>query len=98
MRQPQNFALFNLPEELAFVAQRASFLEECGLGMKKPITVDGRTCPLGMHVVISTEFGRKTRQDEQGQMQTERMKANIYLYQASRRHRAIIEEVLQAGG
>lgn len=94
--QPPNFSLFRLPEELAFVVQRATYLEENQLEMEKPITVNGRTCPLGTHVIIATEFGRKHRAVEDGNMQTERMKVNAYLYKASRSHRAIIEAQLGA--
>jgi len=94
--KPDNFSLFNLPEELAFVAQRATFLQESGLDMSKPITVEGRTCSLGMHVTISTDFGRKVRELPVG-YEFESIQANTYLYQASERHRAIIEQYLTKG-
>jgi hypothetical protein len=89
--QPDNFSLFKLPEELAFVVQRAGYFDEYDLDMGRPITVEGRTCPLGMHVIISTEFGRKHRTDADGSSQVERMKVNAYLYKASRDHRDTIE-------
>ena len=95
-QQPENFSSFRLPEELAFVVQRAAYLDEVGVNMDKPITVEGRTCPLGMHTMIATEFGRKTRVDEQGESTTTRMRANTYLFDASRRHRDIIEAELRA--
>ena len=95
-QQPENFSCFRLPEELAFVVQRAKYLEEVGVNLDKPITVEGRTCPLGMHLTIATEFGRKRLVDEQGVSTTTRMKANTYLFDASRRHRDIIEAELRS--
>jgi len=90
---PSNFSLFKLPEELAFVVQRATHLEESNLQMDQPVTVEGRTCPLSTHVVISTDFGRKHSEDAGD---GERIRANIYLYQASWRHRETIETELDS--
>jgi hypothetical protein len=93
--QPKNFSLFNLPEELAFLIQRDTYFNESDLEMERPITVNGFTCPLSMHVRMSSDFGRTTR--EGAARPSERIiKVNAFLYQASQQHGKTIEHMLGA--
>ena len=93
-----NFHLFRMPEELCFTAQRSEFTKDKALAdMHKSFQLAGQPTTLERERVKNREFTRRPAAPTEGVGTSASYGSiNHYLYNASRRHKQIIDAVLEA--